>query len=84
MERNLIELKKKNEILRLSNEKMKNPRQIECALKEKQLGLGYPHDKNVVRLRYPREKEDQSKGISGANGGTDTLLSYGYGGRGAG
>ena len=76
MERELTRWRKSNDSLELVNAKLRDPRRIERILARKQLGLGFPSEKNIVRLRYPRFLVERKKEASGVKGGTDTLLSF--------
>jgi cell division protein FtsL len=84
LEKELTEWKKANESITLINERLKSPQRIERVLAKKDLGLNYPKQKNIIRLRYPIRKNEQNKEASGKKGGTDTLLSYISGEGGAG
>ncbi len=76
MERDFAEWQKSNEVLRLENERLKNPQRIEHVLAQNNLGLVFPQAKDIVRLRYYRHANERDKEKSGSEGGTDTLLSY--------
>lgn len=82
LERELREWDKANDLLTMLNERLKSPRRIERLLLEKELGLTFPLEKNIIRLRYPRYLAQQEKEASGTIGGTDTLLSFRSGGGG--
>ncbi|MEJ2744732.1 MAG: hypothetical protein P8123_03460 [bacterium] len=84
IEREVVEWQKSNETLRLKNERLKNPQRIEHVLARNNLGLVFPQAKDIVRLRYYRHANERDKEKSGNEGGTDTLLSYRSGVRGAG
>jgi len=84
IEREVVEWEKNNETLRLENERLKNPQRIEQMLAQNNLGLVFPQAKDIVRLRYYRYSNERDKETSGNEGGTDTLLSYRSGVRGAG
>ena len=84
IEREVVEWQKNNETLKLENERLKNPQRIEQVLAQNNLGLVFPHAKDIVRLRYYRHANERDKEKSGSEGGTDTLLSYRSGVRGVG
>ncbi len=84
LEGELIEWQKANETITLMTERLKNHSRIERLLANEKLGLGFPRERNIVRLRYPLRLNKQEKEASGTKGGTDTLLSYISGEGGAG
>jgi len=83
LERDVESWQKKNEALRLVNEKLKNPERIERILARRNMGLVFPQGKNVIRLRYSRHQAARDEEISESEGGADALLSYMRGGGGA-